>query len=152
MRRFAACWPRSRRQAQSGATLVELLVSVVIMGMALTLIIGTLSTGLLQSTLAKRDTAATAVVTYELSQVSGAQYGSLPPQYSDCFATENAASAPAPALSYQGGCPDSTYTLRVDVSSVPGPRPNTQLWSITVASWPSVTPIGQQVQVLKSNR
>jgi type II secretory pathway pseudopilin PulG len=152
IRRLGAWWPRDRRHAQSGATLIELLVSVVIMGFALTLIIGTFSTGLLQSTLAKRDTAGVAVVQYELDQISGAQYGALPAQYSDCFATENAGSPPTPAVSYLGGCPSPSYTLRVDVIAAAGPRPNTQIWSITVASWPSAVPIGNSVQIVKGNR
>jgi type II secretory pathway pseudopilin PulG len=152
IRRLVPGWPSNRRQAQSGATLIELLVSVVIMGLALTLVIGTFSTGLLQATLAKRNTAAVAVVQYEVDQIGGAQYGALPGQYSDCFATESAISPPTPAASYLGGCPSSAYTLRVDVSAAPGPRPSTQLWSITVASLPSAARIGSQVQIVKDNR
>jgi type II secretory pathway pseudopilin PulG len=81
MRRLPSWWPRDRRQAQSGATLVELLVSVVIMGLALTLIIGTFSTGLLDASLAKRNTAGVAVVQYELDQISGGAYDSTPSAY-----------------------------------------------------------------------
>jgi type II secretory pathway pseudopilin PulG len=152
MRWLVALWPRDRRQAQAGATLVELLVSVTIMGLALTLIIGTFSTGLLQSSMAKRDTAAVAVLQYELDQISGSQFGALPPQYSDCFATESATSPPTPATGYRGDCPGSSYTLRVDVNSVNGPQPETQLWSVAVVMWPAVAPIGTPVQLLKGNR
>ena len=61
-RRLPSWWPRDRRKAQAGATLVEVLVAVVIMGLALTLIVGTFSTGLLDSAISKRNTAALGVV------------------------------------------------------------------------------------------
>jgi type II secretory pathway pseudopilin PulG len=150
MRRLLRLWPRDRRQAQSGATLVELLVSVVIMGLALVLIVGTFSTGLIQATMAKRNTAATAVVQYELDRISGAQYGSLLPKYSDCFATEAATSLPAPATA--GSCPDSTYTLRVDVTMSPGPTSTTQTWSVTVISLSNDAQVGTPVNIVKVNR
>lgn len=150
MRRLPRWWPRDRRQAQSGATLVELLVSVVIMGLALTLIIGTFSTGLLDSTLAKRNTAGVAVVQYELDQISGGPYDSTPSPYMDCFATENAGSPPTPAVG--GVCPNASYTLRVDVTVAAGPQPNTQTWSVTVTSWPSGAPVAGPVMTIKGNR
>ena len=78
-----------RRRAQAGTTLVELIVSLTIMGLALSLIVGTLSTGLLNSSVAKRDTAAAAVVQYEMDEISASAYNAAAPSYSDCFATEN---------------------------------------------------------------
>lgn len=144
-------WPRDRRQAQSGATLVELLVSVVIMGLALTIVIGTFSTGLLDSALEKRNTAATAVVQYELDQISGSPYAPSPQSYSDCFATENAGAAPS-IVGYQGPCSSSVYTLRVDVQGGKGPNPNSQLWSITVNTWPGVGKVGPVISTVKVNR
>jgi type II secretory pathway pseudopilin PulG len=150
MRRVLSWWPRDRRQAQSGSTLVELLVSVVIMGLALVLLVGTFSTGLIQAALAKRDTAATAVVQYELDQISSASYGSLPQQYSDCFATETATSAPVQASG--GICPDSSYTLRVDVTMSQGPTVTTQTWSVTVISLPSGAQVGIPVNIVKANQ
>jgi len=109
MHRLVSLWPRDRRQAQAGATLVELLVSLVVMGLALTLIVGTFSTGLLQASLAKRNTAAVGVVQYELDQISSG--GALTPPYSDCFATEDALSPPAQATGFQGVCPSGSYTV-----------------------------------------
>jgi type II secretory pathway pseudopilin PulG len=151
MRRLLTGWPRNRRQAQSGATLVELLVSVVIMGLALTLIIGTFSTGLLDSSVAKRNTATVAVVQYELDQISGVAYNASAQPYSDCFATESAGTTPATVPNSED-CPTGPYTLRADVSVAPGPSPNTQLWSVTVVSWPSAAPIGSMVEIVKGNR
>jgi type II secretory pathway pseudopilin PulG len=146
IRRLLASWPRDRRHAQSGATLVELLVSVMIMGMALTLIIGTFSTGLLQATVAKRDTAATAVIEYELEQ----GYNASAQSYSDCFATEDAGSPPTRA-SFRGTCTGGSYTLRADVQIAPGPG-STQLLSVTVISLLSSANVGRTVQVIKSAR
>jgi type II secretory pathway pseudopilin PulG len=152
MPRPPAWWPRNRRQAQSGATLIELLVSLVIMGLALVLLVGTFSTGLIQATLAKRNTAAMAIVQYELEQVSGGVYSISPKSYSDCFATEDATSPPVPAAAFQGACTGSTYVLRADVSVAPGPSPNSQLWSVTVVSLPGAGQVGSVVQVIKVNR
>ena len=151
MRRLPRWWPRDRRQAQSGATLVELLVSVVIMGLALTIVIGTFSTGLLDSALAKRNTAATAVVQYELDQIGGGPYNSSPQSYSDCFATENAAATPR-TVALQGSCTSNAYTLRVDVRVAAGPNPGSQLWSITVNTWPGGGRVGPVIQTVKVNR
>jgi MSHA pilin protein MshD len=152
MRRVLACLPRDRRQAQAGATLVELLVAVVIMGLALTIIVGTFSTGLLDATIAKRNTAAVAVVQYELDQISGGQYNSAAQSYSDCFATEDASSPPAPASAYQGACPSGSYTIRVDVKPAAGPSSNTQTWSVTIYSITNAGQVGSPVQLIKVNR
>jgi type II secretory pathway pseudopilin PulG len=150
MRRLREWWPRDRRQAQAGTTLVELLVSVTIMGFALVLIIGTMSTGLLDSTLSKRNTAATAVTEYEINMIGGSAYGSLPSQYSDCFTTEDASTPPTAAAGFQGLCPSgSPFTLRVDVSWVPGPN-NSQVWSIQVNSWPALAQVGAPVQLIRA--
>ena len=122
MRRLLSWLPDDRRQAQSGATLVELLVSVVIMGTALALIVGTFSTGVLDAALSKRNTAAAGVVQYELDQVSGGAYDASPSSYSDCFATEDASSPPVAAASFEGACPGgSSYVLRADVAVGSGP-------------------------------
>jgi type II secretory pathway pseudopilin PulG len=147
MRRLPRWWPRDRRQAQSGATLVELLVSVVIMGLALTIVIGTFSTGLLDSALAKRNTAATAVVQYELDRIGGAKYGALPPQYSECFATENAGTPPT-MVGFQAACA-SSHSLRADVQIVPGGPTNRELWSVTVVSLSNGALVGKAVETIK---
>ena len=151
MRRLVKWWPRDRRQAQSGATLVELLVSIAIMGLALSIVIGTFSTGLLNSARAKRNTAATAALKYELDQIGGSPYTSSPQSYSDCFATESASTAPA-TLSLGGSCPGGVYTIRTDVQVAAGPNPNSQVWTITVISWPSGVQVGSNVQTIKVNR
>jgi type II secretory pathway pseudopilin PulG len=152
-RRPFVWWPRDRRQAQSGATLIELLVSVVIMGLALTLIIGTFSTGLLQSTLSKRNTAALTATQYELEQISGTAYGDLPSRYSDCFPTEDASRPPTRTSSYGDPCnPSSAFTLRLDVTSASGPVASSQTWTITVRTWPGAAKLGDIVQTIKVNR
>jgi type II secretory pathway pseudopilin PulG len=152
MSRLLAWWPRDRRQAQAGATLVELLVSLVIMGLALVLIVGTFSTGLIQATLAKRNTAAVAIVQYEIEQITGGLYSDSASSYSDCFATEDATSPPTPAPSFQGACVGTSYVLRADVAVVGGPNPDSQLWSITIVSLPGAAQVGSVVQIIKVDR
>jgi MSHA pilin protein MshD len=151
IRRLRNWWPRDRRQAQAGTTLVELLVSVVIMGLALTLIVGTFSTGLLNSTRSKRNTAAVAVAQYELDLIAGMPYSGSAQPYSDCFATEGAnVPPPTPATGGFGGSCASSYTLRVDVN-VSSLSSSTQLWSIAVSSWPAGAGIGKQIQIIKAD-
>ena len=141
---------RDRRRAQAGTTLVELLVSVTIMALALSLIVGTLSTGLLNSTLAKRNTAAQGVVTYELDEIQASTFNTSATSYSECFATESS-TFPATAV-YQAACPDPTYTLRADVVPSAGPTSTTQTWTITVVSVGTNQQIGQSVKVIKADR
>ena len=137
---------RDRRRAQAGTTLIELLVSLTIAGLALALVIGTISSGLLDATLAKRNTAIHAVLEYEMEQVSGSPFSASAPSYSDCFATERPSLATrAPA--YQGTCPTG-YSLRADVSRQDAPC-SVQTWTIAVSTWPAGSPTGASVQICK---
>ena len=138
---------KDRRRRQSGTTLVEVLVSLVIASMALALVVGTLSTGLLDATLAKRNAAAQAVLQYELESVSSSPFDPGASPYSDCFATENT-STPVSANGYMGACP-SGYTLRADVSGSPG---TVQVWTISISSLPDNSPIGSTLSTYKVNR
>jgi type II secretory pathway pseudopilin PulG len=142
---------RDRRRAQAGTTLVELLVSITIMGVALVLIVGTLSSGLINATLAKRNTAAEAVVQYEMDKVGAAAYSSSSQPYSECFATENP-EAPPYTAAYQASCPSGSYALRADVAWSAGPSATSQIWTITIVSLPSNVQVGSPVQVIKVNR
>lgn len=144
-------WPRTRREWQAGTTLVEVLVATVIMGLALSLIVGTISTGLLNSTLAKRNTAAVAIEQYEIEQISGAAFDSSPQPYSDCFATEDASSLPTRVPSTPGSCPNGSYTLRADVTVGSGPG-GSQQWKVTVVALPGGNQVVSSVSVLKVNR
>ena len=136
---------------QSGTTLVELLVSLVIASLALALIVGTLSTGLLDSTIAKRNTAAQGILQYEMEAVSASTFDPSADAYSDCFATESS-TTPAPAGSYGGSCPSVDYTLRADVSWSWQQAGTVQVWTVTVTSWPDDAATGSTVQFYKINR
>lgn len=144
--------PRSkdRCRAQAGTTLIELLVSLVIVGLALVLIVGTFSTALLDASLAKRNTAVQAVLQYELDSIGGTQFNASAQPYSECFATE-AAVAPAPAASYQGACPGTQYTLRADANQTPNSA-TTQLWTVAVVVWPAGDPVGSTISLYKVKR
>ena len=141
---------RDRRAAQSGATLIEMLVSIAIIGLSLSLIVGTLSTGVLNAVLAKRNTAAEAVVQYELDEIQAASFTTSPSAYSQCFATEDP-SAPVLAA-YQASCPDPKFTLRADVSPATGPTSTSQNWTITVTATGTGEQVGPAIHVLKVNR
>jgi prepilin-type N-terminal cleavage/methylation domain-containing protein len=143
---------KDRRRAQAGVTLVELLVSLVIAGLALALIVGTFSNGLLDSTIAKRNTAAQGVLVYEMEAISASTFSSSAPSYSDCFATESP-TLPTPAGGYQAACPSGPYTLRADVSwQWLGSSPGVQVWTVTITAWPADAGIGKTVSVYKINR
>ena len=141
---------KDRRRAQAGTTLVELLVSLVIIGLALTLIIGVFSTGLLNATVAKRNTAAQAVIQSELEVIAASPFVASPPDYSVCYATES--SAQRARIAYQDVCP-SQYTLRADVTVVPqSPTSTTQTWTVSVVSWPDLVSAGPSVSTVKADR
>ena len=145
---------KDRRRAQAGTTLVELLVSLVIMGMALVLVVGTFSAGLLNSAVAKRNTAVEAVMQYELDKVS-ADHDPTTADYSECFATENL-NAPG-QVTYQANCdpgPSGPFTLRADVRQLknqapPSPR-TSQVWQVAVVTWPDKSPVGSPVSLVKA--
>ncbi|HKC20329.1 MAG TPA: type II secretion system protein [Candidatus Dormibacteraeota bacterium] len=142
---------QDRRRAQAGTTLVELLVSVTIIGLALALIVGTLSTGLLDSTVAKRNTAAEGVMQYEMEAVNASAFSSSASSYSDCFATESPAS-PTQAGGFQAACPSGPYTLRADVSWQWQQNGIVQVWKVVIVAWPSSAATGSSVQFYKINR
>ena len=147
-----ARWSKDRRRAQAGTTLVELLVAIAIIGLALVLIVGTFSTGLLDAAVAKRNTATQAVIQTELGRISGSQYDPGALSYSECYKTE-AADPPLPLANYKDACPDSTYSLRADVSlgSSP-PTSTTQIWTVTVVTWPELASAGSSVSTVKADR
>jgi type II secretory pathway pseudopilin PulG len=142
---------KDRRRAQAGTTLIELLVSLTIVGFAIVLLVGTFSTALLDATLAKRNTAVQAVIQYELDEISGSAFSSSPQAYSECFATESSI-PPLLLPNYQDPCPGGQYSLRADVTWTDGPTSSSQQWTISVDSWPNPSPIPSPVSVYKVNR
>jgi type II secretory pathway pseudopilin PulG len=139
-----------RRRAQSGTTLIELLVSITIIGLVVVLLVGTFSTGLLDATLVKRNTAVTAADEYELEKIGASAYSPSPAQYSECFAVDNATT---PIQREVGAsCPAGT-ALRADVtvSSVPS-QAGVQQWAVQVFTYPSLGKVGPPILVYKVNR
>jgi type II secretory pathway pseudopilin PulG len=137
-----------RHRAQAGTTLVELLVSLTIASLALALVVGTLSTGLLDATLAKRNTAAQAILHYEMEQISASAFNPSATSYSNCFAIEKPLT-PTPATGgYLGSCA-SGYSLRSDVSWQPYSS-GVQNWQVAISSWPAGTATGATVQLYKA--
>lgn len=139
---------RSRRhRAQAGTTLIELLVATLIMGLALVLLVGLFSTGVLDASLAKRDTAAQAATEYEIEKIGAMPYPS-PSAYSECFPSDGVSSPSV--VSYQGSCPDSAK-IRADVSpTLQGSLQ--QQWTVVINTWPTSSPIGKPVSTYKVPR
>jgi type II secretory pathway pseudopilin PulG len=142
---------RDGRRGQSGTTLVELLVSLTIIGFALVIVIGVFSTGLLDATITKRNTAVEAVTQYELDKIHASQFDPNAGAYSECFASENPG-APYVLGSFQAACPDQTYTLRADISCTSGCSTSAETWQVVVVTWPAGTQIGNPVALIKVNR
>lgn len=141
---------KDSRRSQRGTTLIELMVAITIAALALALIVGTISTSVIDANLAKRNTAAQAVLQYEMERVSASTYSAAALSYSECFATENPAS-PAPAAGYGAACPSGGFTLRADVNWQWLPSSTTvQVWTIAVSGWPSGVGTGNSVQVYKT--
>lgn len=141
---------KDRRRAQSGTTLVELLVSVAIIGTALVLLIGAFSSGLLDATLTKRNTVVEAVTQYEVDKIHSSPFSASPQPYSECFASENP-KAPATLASFRDPCPNASFTMRADVTVSPGPA-GMQVWTVTVVAWPNAGQVGSPISLYKVNR
>lgn len=139
-----------RRRAQAGTTLIELLVSTMIIGIAVLMLVGAFSTGILDATLTKRNTAVNAAVEYELEKVGAAAYAGAPVQYSECFAVDSSA-APT-QVTFDAACPGGT-NLRADVTEtdVTG-QAGVQQWSVQLRTYPSLGAVGAVVSVYKVDR
>ena len=137
-----------RRRRQAGTTLIELLVSTMIIGLVLVLLVGAFSTGVLDTTLAKRNTAVAAAVEYELEKVGAATYSTTPAGYSECFAVDNP-QRPA-TVAYGGSCPGSA-NLRADVTEA-DVQAGVQQWTVSIHTYPALDPVGAPVSVYKVNR
>lgn len=140
-----------RRRAQAGTTLIELLVATVIIGVALVLVVGMFSTGVIDSNLAKRDTGAQAASQYEIDKIDAMQYIANAASYSECFAADGSG-GPA-VVAFKGACP-SAARIRADVSAA---QVNVngvalQQWTIQIDVWPGATPIGTSLSLYKVNR
>jgi len=141
---------RSRRlRAQAGTTLIELVVSVMIISLALLLLVGAFSTGLIDATLVKRNTAIDAAIQSELERIEAANFSSSPQSYSECFSVDTAA-APS-VVGYQAACPAGS-DLRLDVSESDVQAGVVQQWSVQVVTYPALSPIGARVSVYKIDR
>ncbi|OLB84077.1 MAG: hypothetical protein AUI15_35140 [Actinobacteria bacterium 13_2_20CM_2_66_6] len=140
---------RLRHRGQAGTTLVELVVSVVIIGLAVTLLVGAFSTGVIQSSLVKKTTSADSAMEFELERIAAATYDSTPQPYSECFAVDGPM-APAFASAYQGSCPAGTG-LRADVTES-DVQPGLQQWSVGFVTYPALGAVASPISVYKSQR
>lgn len=141
--------PRTRcHRSQAGTTLVELLVATVIMGLALALLIGLFSTGVVESMNAKRDAAAQAAKEYELEKIGAMPYSAGAGGYSECFAGEG--SGGGTVVAYQDACPAGAK-VRADVN-VSQLALDLQQWTVVINGWPVSAPIGKPVSTYKVNR
>jgi type II secretory pathway pseudopilin PulG len=141
-----------RRRAQAGTTLIELLVSVMIIGLVLVFLVGSFSTAVIDAALAKRNTAETAATEYEIEKIGASVYNNQLAPYSDCFAVDS--NTPPTQVAFQSrDCPGDT-NLRADVSGKddPGDRTGVQVWSVSVSTYPSGSTIGTAVSVYKVHR
>jgi type II secretory pathway pseudopilin PulG len=137
-----------RRRAQAGSTLIELLVSVTIIGLVVVVLVGSFSTALLDATLVKRITAAGAAEEYELEKIGASTFNATPASYSECFVVDSAVRPTQVALG--GSCPAGT-NVRADVSATTL-QSGVQQWSVQVKSYPSLGVVGSTVSVYKVNR
>lgn len=140
--------PARRRNAQAGTTLIELLVSTLIIGLALLILVGAFSTGILDATLTKRNTAVNAAVEYELEKIGASTYAATPAAYSECFAVDVNVAPTQVALG--GVCPAGS-NLRADVTEQ-AVQPGVQDWTVQVNTYPAIGPVGAPVSVYKVNQ
>ncbi len=139
-----------RHRAQAGTTLIELLVSITIIGLVVTVLVGAFSTAVVDATVAKRTTAVNAAHEYELEKIGASVFNATPSPYSECFAVDVAA-APT-QVAWGGSCPAGT-DVRADVtwSDVAG-QTGLQQWDVRMVTYPSLGPIGSTLSVYKADR
>jgi Tfp pilus assembly protein PilV len=137
-----------RRRAQSGTTLIELLVSVMIMGLVVVVLIGSFSTALLDATLAKREVAVSAAGEYELEKIGASGFSVTPASYSECFSIDK--SIPPTQVAIGGSCPAGT-DVRADVSPTTV-QAGVQQWAVQMRSYPALGLVGSSISVYKVNR
>lgn len=137
-----------RHRAQAGTTLVEMLVSIAIIGLVLVLLVGAVSDGIIDATLTKRNTALSGAVEFELEKISSAAYATTAVPYSECFAIDTAASPTQ--VAFGGSCPAGT-NLRADVTES-DVEAGVQQWSVQINTYPSVAAVGTPVSVYKVQR
>ena len=113
----------NRRRQQSGTTLVELLVSIAIIGIALSLMVGTFGSAVLIAARAKTVAEQQAIYQYEIDKIGATVWDpsnpAIPGGYSDCFTVENAPSPVLPTTTPTPTC--ASGTMRADVVVVCAP-------------------------------
>ena len=137
-----------RRRAQAGTTLIELLVSITIIGLVVVVLVGAFSTAVIDGTLAKRNTAVTAAQEYELEKIEASVFSGTPSAYSECFVVDHPGAPTQVGLG--GSCPAGT-SLRADVTESDA-QPGVQQWAVNLVTYPLISPIGSTVSVYKVNR
>ncbi len=138
-----------RQRAQAGTTLIELVVSIGIIGLALLLLVGAFSTGVIDATLLKRNTASDAAVEFELERIQASTFAAAPQPYSECFAVDTSAN---PSLvAYRASCPPGS-NLRLDVTETDVQAGAIQQWTVHVVTYPARGAIGPVVSVYKVQR
>jgi type II secretory pathway pseudopilin PulG len=134
-------------------TLVEMLVSCTIIGLALSLMTGSFSSAVIGARIARNTTAAESITQSEFDRVRAGSYSA---SFSECFATEGSNAPPPRIIGYKQDC--LGYDLyRADMTLGPWPasgtpNPNIQRWTILVQSWPQPAPIVPAVDILKDTR
>jgi hypothetical protein len=136
-----------RRRAQAGTTLIELLVSIMIIGLVVVVLVGSFSTALIDATLVKRNTAVSAAQEYEVEKIGASTYNSSPAPYSECFAVD---AAVAPTMASGGSCPAGT-NLRADITETDF-LVGLQLWAVQIETYPALSKVGEPVSVYKASR
>jgi type II secretory pathway pseudopilin PulG len=137
-----------RRRSQAGTTLIELLVSITIIGLVVVVLVGAFSTAVIDGTLAKRNTAVTAAQEYELEKIEASVFSGTPSAYSECFSVDRPGAPTQVGLA--GSCPAGT-SLRADVTESDA-QPGVQQWAVNLVTYPLIGPIGSTVSVYKVNR
>lgn len=130
-----------RHRAQAGTTLIELVVSVLIIGLALLLLVGSFSSALVDVTAEKLTTVAQAAVEFELQEIQAAQFDSSPQGYSECFATDGSVSP---------SC-GSGSIVRADATEQ-DVQPGIQQWTVQVRTYPAGGAVGSPVSIYKINQ
>lgn len=121
---------------------------MVIIGLALLILVGAFSTGLLDATLTKRNTAINAAAEFEVEKIGAAAYAASPAPYSECFAVD--VNAQPTQVTLGAPCPAGT-NLRADVTEE-DVQPGVQQWTVHMNTYPAIGAVGAPLSVYKVAR
>ncbi|MHB8571835.1 MAG: PulJ/GspJ family protein [Candidatus Dormibacteria bacterium] len=142
------------RRRERGMTLIEVLVSSVILSIALIYIVAAFSSATIGAAVAKRGTGFAMVTSAEKTRILGAAYSASATPYAACYATDEPGASPVPSplvVATPTAC-GASYEFRADVVPTPQGSPGVYQWTIKVSVLPQPNVVNSPVVVYQGDQ